>query len=457
MVSLLAEARSFRHHFRFIVSPEDGRDMADLRRFTRELIVQIERDLGTHLDWAAVDHWNTDNPHVHIIVRGRADDGQDLVIGRDYIGSGMRARVQELVTDELGPRTDRDIAQSIARQVESERWTPLDRQLLAEAHRQGIVDTVAVAGAERDSLQPHKIGRLRKLEALGLADEVGAGQWRLAPNLEAQLRALGDRGDIIKRMHQALSEKGIARPQERWAFDAPAGGEPVIGRLVARGLDDELRGSAWAVVDGIDGRPHHLRFADLDAATDAVPGAIVELRRYQDRNGGVRVALAVRSDLDVTAQVTAQGATWLDRQLVSDTQPALGEGFGADVRDALAARTDHLVGAGLATRHGQRIVFARALLETLRDKEVALTGAQLARDTGQNFKGLSEGDVIAGTYRRQLQLASGRFAMIDAGNGFSLVPWSPAIERHFGQALMGHARADGGIDWSFGRSPGIGL
>ncbi|WP_425272533.1 relaxase/mobilization nuclease domain-containing protein [Paracoccus versutus] len=87
-----------RHHFRFIVSPEDAADMADLKRFTRDFMTQVEKDLGTDLDWIAVDHWNTDNPHVHVILRGRADDGKDLVISRDYIREGLRGRAQDLIT-----------------------------------------------------------------------------------------------------------------------------------------------------------------------------------------------------------------------------------------------------------------------------------------------------------------------------------------------------------------------
>src|SRR3546814_6563528 len=84
-----------RHHFRFIVSPEDAGDMADLRAFTRELMDDVARDLGTDLDWVAVDHWNTDNPHIHVLLRGKADDGTDLVIDRDYIREGMRGRAEE--------------------------------------------------------------------------------------------------------------------------------------------------------------------------------------------------------------------------------------------------------------------------------------------------------------------------------------------------------------------------
>ncbi len=129
-----------RHHFRFIVSPEDAPEMADLKGFARELVGQMEKDLGTKLDWVAVDHWNTQHPHVHIIVRGVADDGQDLVISRDYIKEGMRARAQDLVTQELGPRSDLDIRRALERQVDAERWTQLDRQLVRDADRHGVID-----------------------------------------------------------------------------------------------------------------------------------------------------------------------------------------------------------------------------------------------------------------------------------------------------------------------------
>ena len=118
-----------RHHFRFIVSPEDAGEMDDLRTFTRELMADAERDLGTRLDWVAVDHWNTDNPHIHVLVRGRADDGQDLVISRDYMSRGFRGRAEERVSLELGPRTEREISAALRKEVEAERWTGLDRAL----------------------------------------------------------------------------------------------------------------------------------------------------------------------------------------------------------------------------------------------------------------------------------------------------------------------------------------
>lgn len=447
-----------RHHFRFIVSPEDAVEMTDLREFTRELMGQMEKDLGTKLDWVGVDHWNTDNPHVHIILRGRADDGQDLVIARDYIKEGMRARAADLVTQDLGPRTDLDISRNIDRQVEAERWTQLDRQLVRDGRDVGVIDIAPDPAAKPDAFHAQKMGRLRKLESLGLAEQVGPGQWMIADDAETTLRAMGERGDIIKRLHQALTERGIERGSASYVLAAESLDTPIIGRLVDRGLDDELKGTAYAVVDGVDGRTHHVKLRDLDAAGDSATGSIVELRRFEDANGERRVALAVRSDLDIHRQITATGATWLDRQNIAREPVALSDGgFGAEVQQAMRARADHLVEQGLGERHGQRVTFSRSLIETLRRRELDALGDKLAAETGQPFNRAGSGEYVAGSYRQRFTLASGRFAMIDDGLGFQLVPWTPSLEKQLGRHVSGIARDDGGIDWSFGRKRGLGL
>ncbi|WP_434733088.1 relaxase/mobilization nuclease and DUF3363 domain-containing protein [Rhizobium sp. YTUHZ044] len=446
-----------RHHFRFIVSPEDAVDLEDLKRFTRDLMRQAEQDLGTRLDWVGVDHWNTDNPHVHVILRGRTDNGQDLVIDRDYIRSGLRDRAQDLVTQELGPRTERDIARALNAQVEADRWTALDRQLSADAGRNGIIDIAPSPEQQPDAYQIQKVGRLRYLERLGLAHSIGGGQWVLADDAEATLRALGSRGDIIKRMHQALKAQAIERAAADYVLTGDAHSSPIIGRLVERGHDDELEGSAFAVVDGVDGRVHHIRFVDLDATGDSQPGSIVELRRFEDVRGGKRAALAVCSDLALDAQVTAEGATWIDRQLIGGQTSALGGGFGLEVRQAMEARTEHLIEAGLAHREAGRVIFARSLLATMREREVDALGEKLSQETSLPFQKSGQGEYVAGTYRQRFALASGRFAMVNDGLGFRLVPWIPSMEKHLGQHISGVARTDGGVDWSFNSKRGLGL
>jgi type IV secretory pathway VirD2 relaxase len=448
-----------RHHFRFIVSPEDAEQLSDLKAFTRDLMTQAERDLGTELDWVAIDHWNTDNPHIHVVVRGKGIDSHDLVIARDYISQGMRARAAHLATLELGPPRDLEL-RDLDTQVEADRWTKLDRTLAGEA-AQGdrVVDLRPRSDRPADGhARSAMIARMRKLEHLGLAEPLGPARWYLAENAEPTMRALGERADIIKRIHRGLAMHRIERSVSDFMVDGSDATRPIVGQLVARGLDDELTGTAYAVVDGVDGRAHHVRLADLDAAGDTAPGAIVELRRFDDATGRGHIALVVRSDLTLAAQVQADGATWLDRQILAREPPSLSSGgFGCEVREAMDARVEHLAGEGLARRQGQRIVFAGDLLATLRQRELEAAGAKIASSAGMPHRSTKEGEAVAGVYRRRLNLASGRFAMIDDGFGFSLVPWSQPLERHIGRHVSGIAQA-GRIDWSFGkaRGPAIG-
>jgi type IV secretory pathway VirD2 relaxase len=447
-----------RHHFRFIVSPDDAVELQSLRSITRELMDQASRDLGTRLDWVAIDHWNTEHPHIHILVRGRAADGQDLVISRDYIATGLRARASDLVTRELGPRSELEVRRGLEAEVTAERWTRLDRVLAREAGAaDGVIDLRPDRNAAGDPLREIRIGRMRTLERLGLAEVAGPARWVLGGDTEQRLRALGERGDIIKRLHKTLAKDGAFRAPSSWALEGESHGEPIVGRLMARGLDDELRGTAFAVVDGIDGRVHHLKLPDIDLAGDGPIGGIVELRRFEDARGRQRIALAVRSDFNLDQQVVAEGATWLDRRLVTREPAELSRaGFGAEVRAALDRRIDALAGQGLARRNGDKVTLGRNLIGTLRDRELDAVGRRLASEIGQAHLPAETGEHISGVYRRRLSLASGRFAMIDNGLGFQLVPWIPSLERELGRHVNGIA-GPGGVEWSFGRKRDLSL
>ena len=446
-----------RHHFRFIVSPEDAIEMVDLKDFTRDLMVQMQKDIGTHLDWVAVEHWNTGQPHIHIIVRGVGDDGRDLVIARDYIGEGMRAQARNLVTQELGLRTDLDISRALERQIDVERWTDLDRRLTRTLQRDGMIDLGVPTDGRPDDFHAQKMGRLQKLQRLGLASEINPGTWVMHDDAEASLRAMGTRGDIIKRIHKALGERGIEREVSAFELEPDIAHHKVIGRMVDRGLHDELNGTAYAIIDGIDGRTHHVVLPDLGATGDAHPGSIVELRQFEDRKGKQRVALAVRSEMDLSAQIDAPGVTWLDRRNLARDGHDLGSGFGREVAAAMEARAEHLIEEGLARRQGQRIVFARNLLATLERGDVEGQAEKLAQETGLPHRQPQSGEYVMGTVRERITLASGRYAMIDDGLGFSLVPWTPSLDNQIGKHISGVMRDDGGVDWSFGRKRGLGL
>jgi type IV secretory pathway VirD2 relaxase len=450
-----------RHHFRFIISPEDAGEMSDLRAFTRDLMAQMETDLGSRLDWVAIDHWNTDNPHVHLLVRGVAEDGSDLVIAREYISRGLRSRAENLVSIELGPKPEQAIRSALEREVDAERWTRLDAAIRLEADATGVIDLRPLQAAGGDpQIRRLMIGRLQRLERMGLASPAGSSQWTVRSDAEALLRDLGMRGDIIKTMHSALASRHLERSTGDYVIESRATPTSIVGRLVEKGLYDELSGETYAIIDGVDGRVHHVRFDGLRALEHAAPErGIVEVRRFgRPDERTPTLVLVSRSDNDLTSQITAAGATWLDHRLVGREDASFAHGgFGAEARAAVSARADHLIEEGLARRQGQRVILARNLLATLRRRELDQTAAQLAGDTGLSYRPAGPDDEVVGTFRRRLNLSSGRFAMIDDGLGFSLVPWSPSMERQLDRHVSGIVRADGGVDWSFRRTRDLGL
>ncbi|ATC30989.1 DUF3363 domain-containing protein [Caulobacter vibrioides] len=266
-----------RRQFRFIVAPEDGADLSDMRAFTRDLMGQMERDLGTKLDWVAVDHFNTGHPHSHVVVRGKDEFGKDLIIAQDYLTQGLRHRAQELATLELGLQTKQEIARKREAQIIAERFTDIDRGLVADMTAARTVDMRLAAGEIRvDHDATLRQGRLRTLERMDLAEQVSPGVWRLSEDLESTLRGLGERGDIIRAMSRAVSRRGREANPEAFVIDAA--GEPSTpkaGRVIDKRLTDELGDRVGLVVDGIDGRVRHVE-VDGDTAADIRIGAIVE-------------------------------------------------------------------------------------------------------------------------------------------------------------------------------------
>ena len=274
-----------RHQFRFIVSAEDGDQYPDLKPFARRLMDQMEEDLGTKLDWVAVDHFNTGHPHTHIILRGKDDRGENLVIAREYISHGIRERAMRIATLDLGPRTDLEIEERLRSDTGAERLTAIDRRLIRDMDG----DRVVSAGVGDAFDQSLRAGRLQKLQAMGLAEPAAGDRWRLADGIEDTLRRLGERGDIIRTMQRELTARNLDRaPANQVIFDPHAeGATPIVGRVVMRGLADELHDRHFLIVDGVDGRTHYAAIGKGEAVEPIPTGAVVQIVL---REAGVRQA-----------------------------------------------------------------------------------------------------------------------------------------------------------------------
>ncbi|WP_430244443.1 relaxase/mobilization nuclease domain-containing protein [Neorhizobium sp. DAR64861/K0K2] len=275
--AFLDRGKDDRHQFRFIVSPEDGAEIEDLTGHTRDLMRQLEADLGTKLDWVAVNHFNTGHPHVHVIVNGRDDLGEDLVINGDYLANGVRERASELATLELGPVTEIEQRRKLTAEIDQDRFTRIDRAMLNEAEG-GALDLRHapddIRGQEDRTL---RIRRLGKLEKMGLATEQSPGVWELSDRLEPTLREMGERGDIVRTMQKAMRAEGHERDPMSFQIHDAASATPIVGRVVDKHLTDELGENLTLVIDGIDGRTHHIAGVDPAKVADARIDSVIEI------------------------------------------------------------------------------------------------------------------------------------------------------------------------------------
>ncbi|WP_206612758.1 DUF3363 domain-containing protein [Paenirhodobacter populi] len=383
-----------------------------------------------------------------------------------------------------------------------------------------------------------RLHRLGKLERMGLATEHAPGVWELSEQMEPTLRELGERGDIVRSMQKALKVDGLDRDPMTFQLHDAAPETPVTGRVVDKYLTDELGEKLTVVVDGTDGRTHHVSGVDPSRVEDARIGSIIEVgpaetaQRTSDRTivaiaedgiyrpsrhmeqakfegrvpggdydgyvdahvrrlealrrAGIaeridadqwlipedfetraaeydasrnrRATIRVISTFDLEKQIAADGPTWLDRRIlngeVSDLVPA---GFGQQVREAMDQRREHHIEQGDANRSRDgRVFYRRNLLTTLRGRELARFGEEMAAERALPFRAAADGETIKGKFSGTVQLSSGKFAIVEQSHEFTLVPWRPVIDRQLGREVTGIVQG-GSVSWQLGRQQGISL
>lgn len=501
-------------HFRLIISAEDGAALGDLRPLIREVMAGLEAKLATKLEWLAVDHHDTDNPHSHVLLRGRRADGTELFIPSRLIASGIREHAQEIVTRALGPRQNVDLVRERARDIEARGPSPMDKELLRARDRSGVVYTQ----------RPDLLARLERLEGWDLAAKAQGG-WRLASDLRDRLKALATHVEV----ENALGRVG--RIRGAGAVRSVETTTRTVGELIHFGPVDDLGETFLAIVENERGE---IRYATLDHANDLAQldgvktGAIVA---FEPRNVGTRptdevvaaiaaqtggaysiehhkttkpgaspeimaanirrleamrraglverdasgvfqiaddhldralaferkiaqrspVAVAVESHLPVRDQVPASGPTRLDR-ILSGTEPALaGTGrVAAAEAAALQQRRMFLIEQGILG--GKLDALDEHAVRAMAKSELAEAARRASQHLGVPVLTHPHGSV-QGVYAQRVDLAQGRVAIIMQDRQAFMVPWRPALERFAGREVLGVSRGQT-ISWSLARKLG---
>ncbi len=504
-----------RRHFRLIISAEDGTGLGDLQPFIREVMANLEARLGTPLEWIAVDHHDTDNPHTHVLIRGRRSDGQDLFIPSRLISSGIREHAQEVVTRVLGPRLSVDLVREREREIREVGMTSLDRELTAQLRR---------AGGEVS--RPDLVARLEQLERWDLATRRPDG-WRLADGLTAQLGAMKQRAEV---------ERAVAHLQrgEAKALLAADANAPVVGEFIHGRLEGDFGDNFLAVVESGVGELRYARFDrtdDLAILAEVPSGAIVvfepavarprpsdeAVARVAARAGGLysatihanleahvdaglvaanvrRLEAMRRSGLverrsdgafaiaqnhleqatrfetelvrkspvnarvvsywTLAEQVNALGPTHLDHVLAGEAMAPSGEGaFARRYAMALQQRRLFMVEQGWMGETDKRL--SPPALRTMAANERADLAKRLSGELGLRVLPQAPSHV-SGVYARRIDLAQGRVALIVQERQAYIVPWRPALERFAGRHVEGVLRGQT-LSWGLARGLGPNL
>jgi type IV secretory pathway VirD2 relaxase len=521
----LKEHSDERHHFRFIVSPEDGERLEDLKPFIRDLVSQMEIDLETRLDWVAVDHFNTEHRHTHIMMSGKRDDGRDLVIPREYISEGIRERGSALLTRELGLQTEVELSAKFEQETAQRKVTRMDRVLVHQMEREGGID---LARVRRN--REHYGARLKALRRMGLAEHLGGTRWEVDERLGRKLSAIEHADTIARRIEQALQETGLDRMSAAHG-SAYEPTERVTGRLLKVGHADELIGSRYGIVDGLDGRVHHIKLG-TQVFEDLNPGDMIEVKPRAD--GALRMdreiaEIAAQSDgvysaaahqrhepsvsrkymamferrlqalesqglvtgrtddhypippgfvdkvddhysklakrapslvrklegRDFEHQFKARGETWLDQHLAGTAPEPLSEaGLGGEVRAAMGKRMAVLYERGLV-----KDISATSLtpdqIKKLQQDGLAHAADEVARQTGLAYAPLKVGKSLQGTFEQTYTTPTAKYAIIEHGHQFALVPWSRELEKLRHRQVQVSMSPGMDLGWTRGRSLGL--
>jgi hypothetical protein len=277
--------------WKLIISPEFG-DQVELRRLTADLMKRMEKDLGTNLEWVAVEHHNTEHPHAHVVVRGVRSDGAALRMSREYIQQGIRSVAENLCTRQLGYRTELDAAEAERREIPESRFTSLDRRIMREASNPSadfgpqyfevVRNPTEAAPSQMDRLRTqHEASRLAVLHRMGLAESTGGASWLVRRDFEQVLRAMQRTADRQK----TLAVHGVLLSDDRLAMTTLDGRDltAIDGRVLAHG-EEEASGRNYMMLESTDGQVYHIyrtpEMEELRSQRRLQTNSFIRLRKF---------------------------------------------------------------------------------------------------------------------------------------------------------------------------------
>jgi type IV secretory pathway VirD2 relaxase len=414
-------AENDKRHFRITLAPESGARLVaedgQLKEFTRDTMARMERDLGLGLDWIAIDHHNTDNPHSHVIVRGVRRDGVELIIPREYVSHGLREAARDVATDRIGARGREDERLRLDREAHSQSYNRLDQAIENELGKRSEILVQRLGHGRDPAFADAMKARARELARIGLAEETRRNVIRFERDWTDRLKAMRSI-DVRRELARAkLYEKNMGRVAGAVRELGPRGETPDRGVLVVETPD----------------KGRLVLNTSMEAIADLKRGSLVELTPDGRRGGIERLSFHAPEE-----QVHARAQTELDRELervARGQAPRLPDA--PEVRAALDQRANVLESnqLGFRTNDG-RFHFRDGALDELKQTELSREGREAAKDRHGLFRDVTPGSgherdrggattftsEKSWTVRETKELFAGKTAILERGSDLALAP-----------------------------------
>ena len=242
--------------WKIIISPEMAHKL-DLKEHIRAVMGHVEKDLGTKLEWVAIDHYNTDNPHAHVVMRGVDKDGKELRINQEYFTKGFRQRSIQEATRALGLRLEQDILLQRDQAVRAMHITEIDREIARKLTKDNFINLTLPQSDFMYKQELQLKGRLMFLEEIGLAKKFTSVSWHVDPGFIDHLRFIQNQQDIVKTKNRHI--ENMFNPNLPVVVNKLENiGQALIGRVVGTGLSERPGEPRYMLIEGIDNKIHYV-------------------------------------------------------------------------------------------------------------------------------------------------------------------------------------------------------
>lgn len=428
--------------FRFIISPENAKMFksdSEFKSYISDVMMQMSHDIQIpNLNWMAVNHFNTDNPHTHVLLKGISKEGKEVRIPKEYLKNSFRKVAEEIATNYLGARTVEDLQEARNAEVDAERFTSIDSKIIL-ACVDGVFEfepsfQVSSNIGKNDNLLINK--RLMTLTRLGFAKPFGKMHFAISPQLKEKLQAMPLEKDIIKRL-AVLSKKYTIDKNTHFAHAANA--EPIVGTVIDKGYYEESTESKYIIVLGTDRKTHYVKLTKISevSGNESGIGDLVKIaskitKSNTDQKEYQSIILDKISCMPLVDQIDYNGVTYLDRVIASKSHLVENpNNYQTELIDAVEKRTQYLKDLGKLFEINGELKFKKNYWT---DSEV-LEHSRVSNDFQQKYRFMQEGEVFTGKMIDTKVFQDGAYAVISDGKEFVTIPLKAKMLDHLNSGL----------------------